>query len=325
MKSIGPLLLAALGLLPAALQAQPAEPAFPTRPVTLVVPYTPNSGSDILARILGPKLQARWGQPVVVDNRPGASGNIGAGQVAKSAADGHTLLMMINTFTITPALYKNMPYDPVADFAPVAPLAEAGFAIAVNHAVPAQDVKSLVAWLKQNAGRINYASPGNGTPQHLAMALFMERHGLDVLHVPYKGIGPAITELGGGSVQVMFATVHSVLPMVQAGKVRLLGVSSATRNPLVPQVPTFREQGVEGMDGVDAWYGVLAPARTPPALVQRLNRDFAAVLASDEVKAEAARQGLLLKPGTPAQLGSLIKADLLRWRKVVDDHKITAD
>jgi tripartite-type tricarboxylate transporter receptor subunit TctC len=293
--------------------------------VTLVVPYTPNSGSDILARILGPKLQARWGQPVVVDNRPGASGNIGAGQVAKSAADGHTLLMMINTFTITPALYKNMPYDPVADFAPVAPLAEAGFAIAVNHAVPAQDVKSLVAWLKQNAGRINYASPGNGTPQHLAMALFMERHGVDVLHVPYKGIGPAITELGGGSVQVMFATVHSVLPMVLAGKVRLLGVSSATRNPLVPQVPTFRELGVEGMDGVDAWYGVLAPARTPPALVQRLNRDFAAVLASDEVKAEAARQGLLLKPGTPAQLGSLIKADLLRWRKVVDDHKITAD
>jgi len=322
MKFVATLLLAAAAMLPAALHAQAS---FPTRPVTLVVPYTPNSGSDIISRIIGPRLSARWGQPVVVDNRPGASGNIGASQVAKAAADGHTLLMMINTFTITPALYKNMPYDPVADFAPVAKLAEANFAIAVNAEVPAKDVSSLVAHLKQKPGGLNYATPGNGTPHHLAMALFMERHGVDVMHVPYKGIGPALTELGGGSVQLMFATVHSVLPLSQTGKVRLLGVSGAARSPLVPQVPTFREQGGDMVGGIDAWYGVMAPARTPPELVQRLHRDFIAVMNSDEVKAEAAKQGLSVTTSTPAQLGALIQSDLKRWQKVVTDHKITAD
>ena len=328
MKTFGTLLLAATaalsGALPSAVQAQ-ATPAFPSKPVTLVVPYTPNSGSDIISRIIGPRLSARWGQPVVVDNKPGASGNLGAAQVAKSAPDGHTLLMMINTFTITPSLYKNMPYDPVADFAPVAKLAEANFAVAVNAALPAKDVNSLVAHLKQNAGRVNYASPGNGTPQHLAMALFLERYGVEALHVPYKGIGPALTELAGGEVQVMFATVHSVLPLVQAGKVRVLGVTGSARNALLPQVPTFREQGLDSLEGIDAWYGVLAPARTPADVVQKLNKDFLAVVNSDEVKAEAAKQGLIMKPGTPAQLGTLIKSDLQRWQKVVTDHKITAD
>ena len=325
MKFAVPLLLAMAGLLPAALRAQPA-PGFPSRAVTLVVPYTPNSGSDIISRIVGPRLSARWGQPVVVDNRAGASGNIGASQVAKAAPDGHTLLMMINTFTITPALYRNMPYDPVADFAPVARLAEASLAVAVNQAVPAQDMKSLIAWLKKNPGRINYATPGNGTLQHLAMALFMERQGVDLVHVPYKGIGPALTDLGGGSVEVMFTTVHAVLPVVQAGKVRLLGVSGGARNPLVPQVPTFREQGLDFAEGsMEAWYGVLAPARTPPELIERLNRDFTEVINSDEVKAEAARQGLVMRPSTPAQLGALIKSDIQRWHKVVSDHRITAD
>ena len=325
MKFVGSLLLAACGLLSAAAGAQTTAPAFPARPVTLVVPYTPNSGSDILARIIGPRLSARWGQPVIVENRPGASGNIGASQVAKAPADGHTLLMMISTFTITPALYKQMPYDPVADFAPVGKLAEANFAIAVSNSVPARDVKSLVAWLKQNPGKYNYASPGNGTPQHLAMSIFLERYGVELLHVPYKGIGPALTELGGGTVQVMFATVHSVLPLVQAGKVRLLAVNGADRSALAPDVPTFREQGVDMAEGIDAWYGVLAPARTPADVVTRLNRDFNEVITSPEVKAQAAKQGITVDPSTPAQLGALVKSDLQRWKKVVNDHKITAD
>jgi tripartite-type tricarboxylate transporter receptor subunit TctC len=324
MKILGALLLAVASLLPGALHAQ-AGGGFPSRPVTLLVPYTSNSGSDIISRIIGPRLSARWGQAVIVDNKPGASGNLGAAQVAKAPADGHTLLMMINTFTITPSLFKNLSYDPVADFAPVAGLAEANFAIAVNTAVPAKDVKALVAHLKQNPGKFNYASPGNGTPQHLAMALFMQRYGLDLLHVPYKGVATALTELGGGQVQVMFATPHSVLPLVQAGKVRVLGVTGAARNPLLPQVPTLAEQGVDLPESIDAWYGVLAPARTPPDVIQRLQRDFTAVITSDEVRAEAARQGLTIKPATPEQLGALIKTDLQRWRKVITEHKIVAD
>lgn len=322
MKIFATLLLAAAGLLPGALQAQAA---FPSRAVTLLVPYTSNSGSDIVSRIIGPRLSARWGQAVVVENKPGASGNLGAAQVAKAVPDGHTLLMMINTFTITPSLFKTMPYDPVADFAPVARLAEAGFAVAVNAAVPAKDLAGLVAHLKSQAGQLNYASPGNGTPQHLAMELFMEHHKLDVMHVPYKGIATALTELGGGQVHVMFATPHSLLPLVQSGKVRVLGVTGAARSSLLPQVPTFAEQGVAAPEGIDAWYGVLAPARTPPELVQRLHKDFIAVINSDEVKAELARQGLTVKPATPEQLGALIKTDIQRWRKVVTDHKITAD
>jgi tripartite-type tricarboxylate transporter receptor subunit TctC len=207
----------------------------------------------------------------------------------------------------------------------VGKLAEANFALAVSNTVPARDVKSLVAHLKQNPGKFNFATPGNGTPQHLAMALFIDRYGVELAHVPYKGIGPALTELGGGTVEVMFATVHSVLPLVQAGKVRLLGVSGPARSPLVPDVPTFREQGVDMADGIDAWYGVLAPARTPPELVKRLNRDFTEVITSSEVKAQAAKQGITIDPATPAQLGELIKSDLKRWKKVVTDHHITAD
>jgi len=322
MKIIALLLLAAAGLLPG---AAPAQPAFPSRPVTLLVPYTSNSGSDIVSRIIGPRLAARWGQAVVVENKPGASGNLGAGQVAKAAPDGHTLLMMINTFTITPALYKNLPYDPVVDFAPVAKLAEAGFALAVNHEVPVKDVSALIAHLKRNAGKFNYATPGNGTPQHLAMALFTERHGLDVLHVPYRGIAPALTDLGGGAVQLMFGTPHSLLPLVQSGKVRVLAVTGEARSPLLPNAPTFAEQGLDAMAGIDAWYGVLAPARTPADVVQRLHRDFIAVLNTDDVKAELARQGLVARPATTDQLRALIASDLQRWKKVVAEHKITAD
>ena len=310
--------------LTAGAQAQTGAP-FPSKVVTLVVPFTSSSGSDIIARIIGPKLSQRWGQPVVVDNRPGASGNLGAQQVANASPDGHTLLMAINTFTMTPSIYRRVPFDPVADFAPVGKLAEASFVFAINPGVPATDMKSLLAYARQNGGKLNYATPGNGTPQHLAMELLKSNVGLDVVHVPYKGIAGAITDLIGGQVQMMFATVHSMRPYAQAGKVRLLAVTGSARSALAPDVPTFREQGIEVMDSVDAWYGVLAPGRTPPELVARLNRDFNEVLNSPEVVNSLAQQGLVVRTGTPSQLGALIKSDLARWHKVVSDAKITSD
>ncbi len=316
--------IAAAALAPVAALAQ-AGVGFPNKPVTLVVPFTANSGSDIIARVIGPRLQARWGQPVVVDNKPGASGNLGASQVAKAAPDGSTLLMAINTFTMTPSIYKNMPFDSVADFAAVTKLAEASYAFAVHPAMPVKDMAGLLAYLKKNPGKLNYASPGNGTPHHLAMELLRAQTGLEVLHVPYKGIAGAITDLMSGQVQMMFATLHSVRPYALAGKLRLLAVTGPARHPLAPEVPTFREQGIEVMDSVDAWYGVLAPAKTPPETIARLNADFVAVLQSDDIKAELARLGLQVRTGTPAQLSELIKSDLQRWHKVVSDAGITAD
>ena len=315
--------VAALAL-PGAALAQAATP-FPNRPVTLVVPFTPSSGSDIIARILVPKLAARWGQAVVVDNKPGASGNLGAQAVAMAAPDGHTLLMAINSLTMTPAIYKNMPFDVVADFAPVAKLAEAGYAFAVHPGVPAKDMASLMALIKTSGGKINYASPGNGTPQHLAMELFKSHYSLDILHVPYKGIQGALTDLMGGQVQMMFATVHSMRPLEQAGKVRFLAVSGQARNPIAPEIATFKEQGIDVMEGIDAWYAVLAPGRTPPEIVARLNRDFLEVVNAEDVKSALAKQGLSIRTSTPAQLGALVKSDLARWKKVVADARIEAN
>jgi len=242
-----------------------------------------------------------------------------------AAPDGHTLLMAINTFTMTPSIYKKMPFDAVSDFAPVALLAEASFVFAVNPGVPATDMKSLVAYARQNPGKLNYATPGNGTPQHLAMELLKSKTGIDVLHVPYKGIAGAITDLMGGQVQMMIASVHSMRPHAQAGKVRLLAVTGQARSAFAPDVPTFKEQGIDVMDGVDAWFAVMAPGRTPPDLVARLNRDFVAVLNSDDVKESLAKQGLVVWTSSPAELGALVKRDLARWGQVVRDARITLD
>lgn len=299
--------------------------AFPDRPVVLVVPFTPSSGSDIIARILAPKLSERWKQPVVVDNKPGASGNLGAQFVSQAAPDGHTLLMAINTITMTPAIYKNMPYDTANDFAPVLKLTEAGYALAVHPSVTAKDMAALVAQSKKSPGSMNYASPGNGTPHHLAMELFKSASGLDATHVPYKGIQGALTDLVGGQVQMMFGTVHSLKPHTQSGRVRLLATTGTSRSAQAPDVPTFKEQGIAVMDHVDAWYAVMAPARTPSDLIQRLNRDFIEVMNQDDVKAALTQQGMVVRPSTPEQLGTLIKSDLARWKKVVTDARIAAD
>ena len=305
-------------------QAQSSAP-FPSKTVTLVVPFNPGSGSDIIARLMVPKLAARWGQSVIIDNKPGASGNIGAAQVATAAPDGHTLLMAINSFTMTPALYKNLPFNPVADFAPVAKLAEAGYAFAVHPSVPAKDMASMMALIKSSNGKISYASPGNGTPQHLAMELFKLQYGLDVLHVPYKGIQGALTDLAGGQVQMMVATVHSLRPLAEAGRIKEIATSGVVRNPLAPNIPTFKEQGIDVMDSVDAWYAVIAPGKTPPDVVARINKDFIELINQDDMKAALTMQGLTIRTSTPAQLTALVKSDMARWQKVVTDAKIQPD
>ncbi|MES2187792.1 MAG: tripartite tricarboxylate transporter substrate binding protein [Pseudomonadota bacterium] len=307
--------------------ARAQQPApFPSRPVTLVVPFTPGSGSDTLSRIIGPRLAERWKQAVVVDNRAGASGNLGADRVAKAAPDGTTLLMAINTLSMTPALYKSLPYNPSTDFAPIARLATASFALIVNNGVPAKDVRSLVAYVKSRpAGQLNYASPGNGTPHHLGMELMKSTLGIDVVHVPYKGFSGALTDTMGGQVQMMLATVQSVLQQVKAGTVRMLAVTGAARNPLVPEVPTFREQGIATLEGVDAWYGVFGPAGLPPALVARLHDDFVAVAQQEEVRHKLADLGLVVSTSSPSELREQMQADMARWKQVVVQAHIQAE
>ena len=321
-----PPLLRALGAaaLLAVAGSAAAQSTYPDHVVTLVVPFTAGSGSDIIARIVGPRLAERWKQPVLVDNKPGASGNIGAEAVAKAKPDGYTLLMAINTLTMAPNLYKKPPFDPATDFSPVMKMAVANFAMVANPALPANDMAGLIALAKSKPGQITYGSPGNGTPHHLGMELLKVQSGIDMLHVPYKGIAGATTDLIGGQVQVMFASLHSVLPQVKGGKLKLLGVTGP-RSTLAPGVVPFREQNLAFLDAVDAWYALLGPAKMAPEIVAKLQQDMGAVLAMPEVREQLAAQGLAVQTSSSDELNKLLRSDLARWRKVISDAKIAAD
>jgi tripartite-type tricarboxylate transporter receptor subunit TctC len=297
---------------------------YPARPIRLIVPFTPGTGMDILARTIGEPLGARLGQSIVVENKPGASGNLGSDLVAKSAPDGYTLMVTANTFTMTPALYKPLPYDPIHDFAPVGRVAVGNLALVVNPALGVNTVADLIALARRQPGQLNYASPGNGTPQHLAMESFKQITGVDIAHVPYKGSAGAVTDVVGGHVPMMVMPVHTALPFAAAGKLRVLAVSGDKRSAQAPNYPTFREAGVENLD-VDLWYLVLAPARTPRDIVLRLQQEIGAVLALPDILDALIKQGLTPAPGTPDELAALIKADLARWQKVVTEARISAN
>ena len=300
--------------------------AFPSRTVTLVVPFSPGTGIDILARVIGPKLSEKWGQPVVVENKPGASGNIGSDFVAKSAPNGYTLMVTVNAFTVSPALYKNLPFDPANDFAPISKIALATYCFVVNPAVfPVRDMAEAVAAIRANPGKYYFASPGNGTPHHVGMELLKLGLGLNITHVPYKGFAGAMTDLVGGQVHMMFTLVHSSIPHAKSGRIRILGVTGTQRSPQLPEAPTFREQGIDFMDDVDAWYAVLGPAKIAPELAARLNADVNGVMALPEVKQNLLGQGLIPVTSTPEALAALIKSDLSRWAKVIAEAKITVD
>ncbi len=299
--------------------------AYPNRPITLVVPFSPGTGIDIIARAIQPKLNQKWGQPVVVDNRPGASGNIGAEIVAKAPPNGYTLMVTVNTITITPSLYKNMPYDVLTDFTPISKTALASYAFSVHPVVPAKTFGEFVKLVKARPGDLFYSSPGNGTPHHLGMELMKLRLGLKITHVPYKGLAEALRDVVGGHVQMIFMPVHTTLPQSRAGRLRILAVSGPKRTELAPESPTFREQGMDFMDDVDAWYAVMGPAKVPADIVAKLNQEIKTILAMPDVREHLLKQGLVPVTSTPEELLALMKTDLARWAKVISEAGIKAD
>ncbi|MGH8765240.1 MAG: tripartite tricarboxylate transporter substrate binding protein, partial [Burkholderiales bacterium] len=285
------------------LAANLAHAQYPNRPIKVVVPFTPGTGIDILARTWGQKLSERVKQPVVIENRPGASGNIGTEAVAKSAPDGYTLLMTATTIVQSAVLSKNVPYDPKA-MTPIGLAAIGNLSLVANPALPARNVAELVALAKKEPGKLNYASPGTGTPHHLAMELLKLHFGVQITHVPYKGTAGAVTDLLGGQVQLMFLPVHVALPQVQAGKLAMLASGGAQRSPVTPDVPSLAEAGVKDID-VDIWYALLGPAGLPREIVALLNAELAAILKDPDTRAGLLKQGLSPQTGTPAELSKL--------------------
>lgn len=322
MKRFAALCLAAIAMLGSGVAA---ADDYPDRPIRIIVPFTPGTGIDILARTLGQKLGDAWKTSVVVENRPGASGNIGTEAAARSAADGYTLLMTANTIVLNRSLFKSIPYDPIKDFVPIAPLAIGRLALVTNPGVPVNSVKELIELAKREPGKLNYGSPGNGTPHHLAMELFKAKTGIDLVHVPYKGSAGAVSDLIGGRIQVMFLPVHVALPFVASGKLHMLAAGGVERASATPSVPSLAEAaGVRDID-TDIWYGVYAPAGTPKAIVDKLNGEFNALLTAPDTAATLEKQGLQPTGGSVDELGRVTRTDLERWSAVVREAKIHAD
>jgi tripartite-type tricarboxylate transporter receptor subunit TctC len=296
---------------------------YPSRPLHLVVPYTPGTGADILARLIGAKLQERWKTAVITDNRPGATGNIGAELVAKSPPDGYAVLFAATSFAVNPALTRT-PYDPEKSFAPVALVATSSLAVLVNAEVPARSMREFIALAKAQPGRLHYGSPGSGGVQHLAMELIKLEAGIDVVHVPYKGLGGALSDTIAGHVQATVAALQSAAPHVQSGKLRMLAVLSATRAAAFPDVPTLKEQGLGDLV-IDTWYAAFAPAGTPAAVVQKLNAGINDALSDPSTKATLEKQGMIPAGGDAARLEQLLKKELARWARVVNASGIKAD
>jgi tripartite-type tricarboxylate transporter receptor subunit TctC len=325
MRSKSLAMLPALAVVAFASTVAAAQEPYPSRPIRIVVPFTPGTGIDILARTLGQKMGDDWKAAVVVDNRPGASGNIGTEAAAKSLPDGYTLLMTAATLVQNRSLFKTAPYDPIADFAPIAPLAIGRLALVTHPSVNAKTVKEFIALAQANPGKMNYGSPGNGTPHHLAMELFKTTTGIKVVHVPYKGTAGAVQDLLGGQIQVMFLPVHVALPLVESGKLNMLAAGGTQRAGATPNVPSLAEAaGVREID-TDIWYGLYAPARTPKDIIAKLNQEMNALLKVPEVADALAKQGLQPTGGTVEQLEQMTKTDLERWTNVVRDAKIQAD
>ena len=290
---------------------------YPTKPIRLVVPFPPGGTTDILARAVAQKLSEAWNEQVVVDNRPGAGGNIGADLVAKAAPDGYTLVMgTVGTHAINPNLYAKMPYDHVKDFAPVILVAGVPNVLVVNPSLPVHSVKELIDYAKANPGKLNFASSGNGTSIHLSGELFKTMAGVQMTHVPYKGSAPALSDLMGGQVQLMFDNLPSSLGLIKAGKLRALAVTSASRAAALPDVPTIAESGLPGFEA-SSWFGILAPAGTPHEVVAKLNGAVAAWLATPEAKEKLLAQGAIAAGGTPEAFAKHIDSETAKWAKVV--------
>ena len=288
------------------------------------MPYTPGTGADILARLLGARLTERWKVGVVTENKPGATGNIGAALVAKSVPDGHTLLFVATSFGTTPALAKALPFDPVKSFAPVALVATSGLVVVVNPQLPARSMREFIELAKREPGKLHYSSPGNGGPQHLAMELLKLDLGIDIVHVPYKTAAGALGDVVGGHVQATIAAVQTAQPQVTTGQLRALAVMSAERSQAFAQVPTLKEQGLPELE-VETWYGAFAPAGTPASVVTKINSDLNVLLQDPAIRAFLSKQGMTAVGGPPERLGELVERELARWTRVVNAAGIKAD
>jgi tripartite-type tricarboxylate transporter receptor subunit TctC len=312
---------------PAFAQADAAA-NYPSRAVTIVVPFPPGGGTDVGARLVAQKLSVKWGQPVVIDNKGGAAGMLGADVVAKAKPDGYTLLVgNVGTQSVNPALYKKMSYDPDTAFAPVSMIAELPLVLLVNPGLPFKTVKDLVAQAKAEPGKLSYASSGSGGAPHLATEILQKSAGISLLHVPYKGGGPAVSDLMAGHVNMLFATVLESIGHVKSGKLRGLAVSSASRSPALPDMPTVAESGIAGLSGFDtgSWIGMLAPAGTPQVIVDKLSNDVREVLKQVDTRQTLINQGATPLGTTPAAFKARIDADRQRYGRVIHDSGITVE
>jgi tripartite-type tricarboxylate transporter receptor subunit TctC len=313
--------LACAALAVAAAGAAFAQAGYPSKPVRMVVPSSAGGGTDIVARIIAPELSKRLGQQVVIDNRPGAGTMIGIEVAAKSPPDGYTLLMGLSTLAINSALYKKVPYDPVRDFAPITQAVSSASIIVVHPSIPVKTLKELIAFARARPGQLNYASAGTGTYPHMTMELFLSMAKLKMVHIPYKGTGPAMIDMVGGQVATMAATILTGMPQIRAGRLRPLGITSSARSPIVPDIPTVAEAGLPGYESVQ-WYGMLAPARTPRDIITRLHGEATRVLQQPEIKARFAGDGADPVGSTPEEFTRYIQSELTKWAKVAREAGI---
>jgi tripartite-type tricarboxylate transporter receptor subunit TctC len=297
---------------------------YPSRPIKIVVPYPPGGFNDTLGRTLAAKFTEAWGQPAVVENKPGGNTLIGNDFVAKSAPDGYTLLVVAFPFSVVPSLFKTMPYDTVRDFAPVILAATSPNLLVVHPSLPVATVGELIALAKSKPGSLSYASTGNGSSNHISMELFKSLAGVNIVHIPYKGSGPAVSDLLGGQVQLMFDNTPNVLPHVKAGKLRALGSSGTRRSSMTPDVPTVAEAGVPGYE-VTVWFGLVAPAGTPREVVAKLNAEVTRILALSDVRERFLAQGVEPVGSTPEQFAEHIKAQMAKWAQVVQAAGVKAE
>ncbi|MBP0630679.1 tripartite tricarboxylate transporter substrate binding protein [Cupriavidus sp. AcVe19-6a] len=299
-----------------------AQAPYPTqKPITLVVPFAPGGGNDILARAIAPKMGQLLGQTIVIENKPGAGGNLGADYVAHAAPDGYTLVIASSQITMNPFLGMKIPFQVERDFEPVGRIASVPIMLVANPDQPFRTLQEFIQYTRANPGKLSYSSPGPGTPQHLAGEVFAKLNKTELLHVPYRGTGPSITDLMGGQVQISFATFASSIQFVRAGKLRALGIAGKKRSALMPDLPTFAEAGIVGYDA-ELWYSLLAPARTPKAVVDKVNAALVAALKSPDVAGQLAKQGFEPQASTPDELKAYIGKEMSRWQRVIQDNNI---
>jgi tripartite-type tricarboxylate transporter receptor subunit TctC len=301
-----------------------AQTSYPTKPVRIIVPQSPGASTDLTARLIAQRLNAALGQSFIVDNRPGAGSIVGTDLVAKAAPDGYTLLVVASSITLNPTLHKNLPFEPIRDFAPITQLSSFPNLLTVHPTLPVKTVKDLVALAKAKPGSLNYGSSGAATGTHLSAELFKYMTGIDMVHVPYTGGGPAVQALLGGQVQLNFATIVSVLPHLKTGKLRGIAVTTAKRSPAAPEIPTIAESGVPGYDH-GPWNGFLAPAKTPRAVVARLNEETARILHTPEVKNVFMSEGAEPVGNKPEEFAAIIKDETAKWAKVIRAAGIQAN